>query len=71
MEWAGIIGSGKEAKFIKYFQNTYHGKYLVPAGNLGYKLNWGVPFYELKKMAEEYGKDYDLAIELWCTNREQ
>ena len=32
---------------------------------LGYKLNWGVPFYELKKMAEEYGKDYDLAIELW------
>ena len=29
------------------------------------KLNWGVPFYELKKMAEEYGKDYDLAIELW------
>ena len=32
---------------------------------LGYKLNWGVPFYELKKMAQEYGKDYDLAIELW------
>ena len=32
---------------------------------LGYKLNWGVPFHELKKMAEEYGKDYDLAIELW------
>ena len=27
---------------------------------LGYKLNWGVPFYELKKMAQEYGKDYDL-----------
>lgn len=32
---------------------------------LGYKLNWGVPFTELKKMAAEYGKDYDLAIELW------
>ena len=32
---------------------------------LEYKLNWGVPFYELKKMAQEYGKDYDLAIELW------
>ena len=30
-----------------------------------YKLNWGVPFIELKKMAEEYGKDYELAIELW------
>ena len=32
---------------------------------LGYKINWGVPFTELKKMAEEYGKDYDLSIELW------
>lgn len=32
---------------------------------MGYKLNWGVPFVELKKMAAEYGKDYDLAIELW------
>lgn len=32
---------------------------------VGYKINWGVPFIELKKMAQEYGKDYDLAIELW------
>ena len=32
---------------------------------LGYKLNWGVPFTELKKMAAEYDKDYELAIELW------
>ncbi len=32
---------------------------------IGYKINWGVPFIELKKMAQEYGKDYDLAIELW------
>ena len=32
---------------------------------IGYKINWGVPFIELKKMALEYGKDYDLAIELW------
>lgn len=31
---------------------------------LGYKINWGVPFIELKKMALEYGKDYELAIEL-------
>ena len=30
-----------------------------------YKLNWGVPLIELKKMAADYGKDYDLAIELW------
>lgn len=32
---------------------------------LGYKINWGVPLIELKKMALEYGKDYELAIELW------
>lgn len=32
---------------------------------LGYKINWGVPFIELKKMALEYGKDYELSIELW------
>lgn len=35
---------------------------------VGYKLNWGVPFIELKKMAGEQGKDYDLAIELWKEN---
>lgn len=32
---------------------------------IGYKINWGVPFIELKKMSQEYGKDYELAIELW------
>lgn len=32
---------------------------------VGYIINWGVPFIELKKMAQEYGKDYELAIELW------
>ncbi len=30
-----------------------------------YKINWGVPFIDLKNMAKEYGKDYELAIELW------
>lgn len=30
-----------------------------------YKLNWGVPFMELRRMAKELGKDYDLAIALW------
>lgn len=30
-----------------------------------YKLNWGIPLPELKEIAKEYGKDYDLAIELW------
>ncbi len=32
---------------------------------LEYKINWGVPIVELKKQAQEIGKDYDLAIELW------
>lgn len=32
---------------------------------LDYHLNWGVSFMDLKKMAEEIGQDYDLAIELW------
>ncbi len=31
----------------------------------GYKLNWGVPFVQLKAMARDLGKDYDLAIALW------
>lgn len=35
---------------------------------IDYKINWGVPFVELKKMATEYGKDYNLAIELWKEN---
>ncbi len=30
-----------------------------------YKINWGVPFITLMQQAKEYGKDYDLAIELW------
>ncbi len=32
---------------------------------LDYKLNWGVGLPELKAMAKDYGKDYDLAIALW------
>lgn len=30
-----------------------------------YKLNWGVPFVQLKAMAKDLGKNYDLAIALW------
>lgn len=33
-----------------------------------YHLNWGVNILDLRKMAEEYGKDYHLAIELWKEN---
>ena len=32
---------------------------------VGYKLNWGVPFVQLKTMAKDLGKSYDLAIALW------
>ncbi len=32
---------------------------------LGYKINWGIALPALKEMASEYGKDYELAIELW------
>ena len=32
---------------------------------VGYKLNWGVSLVHLREMADNYGKDYDLAIALW------
>lgn len=32
---------------------------------VAYKINWGVPIPDLQKMAIEYGKNYELAIELW------
>lgn len=30
-----------------------------------YKLNWGVPFIQLKQMSKELPHDYDFAIALW------
>ena len=41
---------------------------LMREKGVDYKLNWGVPLPELKRMAEKYGKDYELAIELWKEN---
>lgn len=35
---------------------------------LGYSINWGISLPALKTLAGEYGKDYDLAIELWKEN---
>ena len=32
---------------------------------LAYKLNWGATLPRLREMADEMGKDYDLAIALW------
>ena len=33
-----------------------------------YKLNWGATLPRLKAMADEFGKNYDLAIALWKEN---
>lgn len=35
---------------------------------LNYGINWGIALPELKHMAAEYGKDYELAILLWREN---
>lgn len=35
---------------------------------LGYKINWGIGLPLLKNIANEYGKDYELAVELWKEN---
>ena len=35
---------------------------------IGYKINWGVPFHELRKMSAPYAPNYELAIELWKEN---
>lgn len=35
---------------------------------LNYKLNWGVQLADLRRMADTYGHDYELAIELWKEN---
>lgn len=32
---------------------------------LEYKINWGIELPVLKRMALDYGKDYDLAMALW------
>ena len=33
-----------------------------------YQVNWGIGLVELRNMAAEYGKNYDLAITLWKEN---
>ena len=33
-----------------------------------YKVNWGIDLLSLRKIAKDYGKDYDLAIALWKEN---
>lgn len=56
---------------LKEIRSSYRLKMNGPGSQsmrekgLDYKLNWGVPLVDLKLMAKQYGKDYDLAIELW------
>lgn len=33
-----------------------------------YKINWGVSLPDLQKMAQQYGKNHDLAVALWQEN---
>lgn len=52
---------------FRLLMNGEASRYMRENG-VNYHLNWGVAFTDLKKMAEEYGKDYHLAVELWKEN---
>lgn len=62
----------EETKFkLKEIRSSYRlmmngpGSQSMREKGLDYKINWGVPLISLKQMAVQYGKDYDLAVELW------
>ena len=52
---------------FRLLMNGEASRYMRENG-LGYHLNWGIAFTDLKHMAEQYGKDEHLAIELWKEN---
>ena len=52
---------------FRLLMNGEASKYMRENG-LGYHLNWGIAFTDLRIMAEKYGKDEHLAIELWKEN---
>ena len=52
-------------KSFRLFMNGVASQSMREKGVTEYKINWGVSFNDLKRMAREYGKDYDLAIALW------
>lgn len=58
---------GKVKKIKQSFRLVMNGpaSQSMREKGLQYKLNWGVPIPTLKGMAKNYGKDYDLAIELF------
>ncbi len=52
---------------FRLLMNGEASRYMRENG-VDYHLNWGVAFTDLRKMAEEYGKDYHLAVGLWKEN---
>lgn len=52
---------------FRLLMNGETSRYMRENG-VDYHLNWGVAFTDLRKMAEEYGKDYHLAVGLWKEN---
>ena len=52
---------------FRLLMNGETSKYMRENG-IDYHLNWGVAFSDLRMMAEEYGKDYHLAVQLWMEN---
>ena len=52
---------------FRLLMNGETSRYMRDNG-VNYHLNWGVSFTDLKKMAEEYGKDFHLAVGLWKEN---
>lgn len=56
---------------LRRIKRGFHGMMNGPVAQsmrekgLDYHLNWGVPFVQLRELAQETGQDYDLAIALW------
>ena len=52
---------------FRLLMNGETSKYMRENG-INYHLNWGVALTDLRKMAEEYAGNDELAIELWKEN---
>ena len=52
---------------FRLLMNGEASRYMRENG-VAYHLNWGVALTDLRKMADEYGKSYHLALALWKEN---
>lgn len=52
---------------FRLLMNGETSRYMRESG-VDYRLNWGVAVTDLRKVADEYGKDYHLAVGLWKEN---